>query len=480
MTIAARDRSLLVFANPWAESSLEAGSGEAALALIQESISNGKYFDIAFIDWMMPAMDGWQTAQAIRALHLTVGLPRLVMVTAHAKEVFDQRVDAEQSPLDGFLMKPVTASDIYNSVIDAQTDKSLSEVDDKSDAQQAKNSLAGMRILLVEDNLTNQQVARELLAIEGAEIEVADNGKVGLDCIRNAVRPFDVVLMDLQMPVMDGYEATKEIRGNLGLKHLPIIAMTANAMPADKEACLAVGMNDHIGKPFELAELVSALLKACGRQNNVSSATTADVSLDTSELPPAPEGFSFKEALLRMGNNRELYASQARMFASRHSDDIENVLSLLRKNNRPAVVRELHTLRGVSGTLGAQALAACISEAEIAAKSVVEASVIETILTKADGLLQQACKVLLDLANTLYPIADMADAVVEDEVAVDSEQLQALLNLLKESNMRAMEVHAELKPGLAGYGEQAVALDDAIAMLDFAKAAEILNTILAS
>ncbi len=461
-------------------SSLEAESGEAALGLIQESIRNGKHFDIAFIDWMMPVMDGWQTAQAIRALHLTVGLPRLVMVTAHAKEVFDQRVDADQSPLDGFLMKPVTASDIYNSVIDAQTDKPLSDGDGKSDAQTAKNALAGMRILLVEDNLTNQQVARELLAIEGAEVEVADNGKISLDCIRNAVRPFDVVLMDIQMPVMDGYEATKEIRGNLGLKHLPIIAMTANAMPADKEACLAVGMNDHIGKPFELAELVSALLKACGRQEDVSSATTAKVSLDTSELPSAPAGFSFKEALLRMGNNRELYASQARMFASRHSDDIQNVLSLLRKNNRPAVVRELHTLRGVSGTLGAQALAACISEAEFAAKSVVEASVIETILIRGDGLLQQACKVLLDLANTLYPIADAADAVIEDEVAVDSDQLQSLLSLLKESNMRAMEVHVELKPGLAGYGEQAVALDDAIAMLDFAKAAEILTTILAS
>ncbi|RNL64753.1 response regulator [Zhongshania marina] len=456
---------------------VETESGAKAVELIAESLVSGKRFDIAFIDWMMPNMDGWETAKAIRNLGESSELPRLVMVTAHAREVFDQRVDAEHSPLNGFLMKPVTASDIYNSVVDAQSGKLPAALEDgPRDAQKAKNSLSGMRILLVEDNITNQQVARELLAIEGAEVDVADNGQLGVDRIRRAEMPFDVVLMDLQMPVMDGYEATREIRETLGLKFLPIIAMTANAMPSDKEACLAAGMNDHIGKPFELAELVNALLKAAGRQENSITADLEenDAVPDSAVLPEAPKGFVFKEALLRMGNNRKLYAGQARMFADRHCNDVQRVLDLLHKNNRPSAVRELHTLRGVSATLGAQALAASLSEAELAAKSVVEVSVIESILSKSEELLRQASEVLGDLANHLDPL-ESADAVEKD---IDTEKLQELLQLLKESNMRAMDVHAELKAGLATFSDQAQALDEAISMLDFTKAHEILSKIM--
>jgi PAS domain S-box-containing protein len=457
----------------------EAASGEVGVARINDSIQSGKHFDIAFIDWMMPGMDGWLTAKAIRDLNLESGMPRLVMVTAHAKEVFDQRVDAEHSPLDGFLMKPVTASDIYNSVVDARAGKLPTAIGGTTiEGQVAKSALAGMRILLVEDNLTNQQVARELLAIEGAEIEVADNGKIALDCIRSAATPFDVVLMDLQMPVMDGYDATREIRGTLGLTYLPIIAMTANAMPADKAACLAVGMNDHIGKPFELAELVSALLKACGREENIAATANSIKAVDVIVLPESPPGFAFKEALLRMGNNRSLYAGQARMFADRHRNDIQKVLELLHKNNRPNAVRELHTLRGVSGTLGAQALAASLSEAEMAAKSVVEVSVIEAVLLNAERLLQQACEVLLALAETLDPSELSVEGIADTAPALEPQQLQELQALLEESNMRALDVYASLKSGLMSYGEQAKVLDEAMSMLDFAKAHQLLTAIL--
>ena len=175
-----------------------------------------------------------------------------------------------------------------------------------------------------------------------------------------------------------------------------------------------------------------------------------------------------------MGNNRKLYAGQARMFADRHCNDVQRVLDLLHKNNRPSAVRELHTLRGVSATLGAQALAASLSEAELAAKSVVEVSVIESILSKSEELLRQASEVLGDLANHLDPL-ESADAVEKD---IDTEKLQELLQLLKESNMRAMDVHAELKAGLATFSDQTQALDEAISMLDFTKAHEILSKIM--
>ncbi|MFM1909149.1 MAG: hypothetical protein RLZZ591_2826, partial [Pseudomonadota bacterium] len=125
--------------------------------------------------------------------------------------------------------------------------------------------LAGVNLLLVEDNPINQQVARELLANEGAQVSLADNGQLGVDAVASARVPFDVVLMDVQMPVMDGYTATAKIRNELGLRDLPIIAMTANAMSSDREACLEAGMNDHVGKPFDLSDLVATLLRHTGR-----------------------------------------------------------------------------------------------------------------------------------------------------------------------------------------------------------------------
>jgi CheY-like chemotaxis protein len=128
-------------------------------------------------------------------------------------------------------------------------------------------SLAGMRILVAEDNFVNQQIASELLQGEGASVTLANHGQEALDLIAAAPHPFDVVLMDMQMPVMDGLSATRVIRQTLGAEKLPIVAMTANAMDADREACLQAGMNDHVGKPFNLTHLVHVLRRVTQRSN---------------------------------------------------------------------------------------------------------------------------------------------------------------------------------------------------------------------
>jgi CheY-like chemotaxis protein len=125
--------------------------------------------------------------------------------------------------------------------------------------------LLGLRVLVVEDNKINQMVAKGLLSKEGADITLVENGQLGVQAVATAQPPFDVVLMDVQMPVMDGYAATRAIRQELGLTVLPIVAMTANAMASDRAACMAAGMNDHVGKPFELDHLVTTLLRLCGR-----------------------------------------------------------------------------------------------------------------------------------------------------------------------------------------------------------------------
>jgi CheY-like chemotaxis protein len=130
----------------------------------------------------------------------------------------------------------------------------------------------GLRLLVVEDNKINQMVAKGLLVQEGAEVTLADDGQRGVAAVAESETPFDVVLMDVQMPVMDGYAATRVIRQELGLTSLPIIAMTANAMASDRAACLAVGMNDHIGKPFELDQLVAMLLRYAAKTGATQAA----------------------------------------------------------------------------------------------------------------------------------------------------------------------------------------------------------------
>jgi PAS domain S-box-containing protein len=452
----------------------EAESGDTGLALIKQSLSEAKPYDIVFIDWMMPGLDGWQTANAIQALCADTQTPRLVMVTGHAKEVFEQQEETINTSLDGFLMKPVTASDIYNTIIEALAGKSAELKTGIQQSKTANDGLVGMRILLVEDNITNQQVARELLAIEGAEIVVADNGQIALDSIRHADLPFDAVLMDIQMPVMDGYTATREIRETLKLNYLPIVAMTANAMPADRAACLAAGMNDHIGKPFDLAELVAVLQTVCGRTKSNSTLDAENKNEERAVLPEAPNGFAFKEALLRLGNNRELYASQARMFASRHRDDLRKVLVLIQKGSRPNAVRELHTLRGVAGTLGAQALASRLSELEMAAKGVVEVPVIETLLNATEVYLEEACDVMLKLADALAsPEREMTPPPFIDEGT--NAKLDEFALFLKDSNMSALDSFENLRAIFMVDSEPAIKVREAMAALDFAAALEALN-----
>ncbi|MDE2275061.1 MAG: response regulator [Burkholderiales bacterium] len=248
-----------------------AESGAQALARLQ---SGPAAYDAVFVDWQMPGLDGWQTCEQIRALSSGGGAPLMVMVTAHGREMLAQRAAAEQALIDGFLVKPVTASMLYDAVVDARAARGDTPKPRRSAAAPARR-LDGLHLLLVEDNANNQQVARELLEDEGAEVQIACNGLQAVEAVAAADPPFDAVLMDLQMPVMDGYTATGRIRQDLGRIELPIVAMTANAMASDREACLAAGMDDHVGKPFDLDHLVMVLRRLCGRTGPAPSAPSA-------------------------------------------------------------------------------------------------------------------------------------------------------------------------------------------------------------
>jgi PAS domain S-box-containing protein len=242
-----------------------AASGAQAIACIEARAAAGRPpHEVIFMDWQMPDMDGWESSQRIRKLTTGASAPIVVMVTAHGREMLSQRSAAEHATINGFLVKPVTASMLLDAVMDARSAALAAARGENPAAPQTPvkpRRLQGLRLLVVEDNTINQMVARGLLTQEGAEVTLADNGQLGVAAVAAAQPPFDAVLMDVQMPVMDGYAATRAIRQQLGLSTLPVIAMTANAMASDRDACLAAGMNDHVGKPFELDQLVAMLLR---------------------------------------------------------------------------------------------------------------------------------------------------------------------------------------------------------------------------
>ncbi|MBY0418991.1 MAG: response regulator, partial [Pararheinheimera sp.] len=280
-----------------------ASSGEQALQLLQQQ--NG--YKLVLLDWLMPGMDGWQTAENIRQLVQGPDMPLVIMVTAHGRECLAQKQQEEQSQhlLNGFIVKPVTPSRLVDAVLDALAGKQMFS-NTLQDAAPRQSRLNGLQLLLVEDNPTNQIVASELLGNEGALVDIAPGGTFALAMLEQQPDKYDLVLMDIQMPDMDGYETTRRIRSKAAMLTLPIVAMTANAMQSDKQACLDAGMNDHVAKPFAIDTLVQTILK--WSKTPVDPSLPA-VAIQQPLLSPAlvdaalQHGVQLNSALNRLGNS---------------------------------------------------------------------------------------------------------------------------------------------------------------------------------
>ena len=241
----------------------EAASGEESIEMVCQAAQRSEPYEIIFVDWQMPGLDGIETSKRILALPDLSIPPHLVMVTAYGRE--DVLKQAEENGLENVLVKPVTSSTLFDTVVAV-----LRAHQETSDQVQTAPSFEiartrGTRVLLVEDNDINQEVAIGLLEDAAIQVDLAENGEIAVRMARE--NDYDAVLMDMQMPVMDGIEATRAIRSDPRFQNLPIIAMTANAMATDREQCLKAGMNDHIGKPIDPDQLFSVLLRWTGRGN---------------------------------------------------------------------------------------------------------------------------------------------------------------------------------------------------------------------
>jgi CheY-like chemotaxis protein len=323
---------------------------------------------------------------------------------------------------------------------------------------------------------------------------LADNGALGLAALEGAQPPFDVVLMDLQMPVMDGLTATRTLRLDARFAQLPVIAMTANAMHSDREECLAAGMNDHIGKPFDLAQLVQVLL--LHTKHPAAAAPPADVPaapvLAAAAVPPEPaqplgapadalawpKDIAVEQALARMGGNRPLLARAMLAFVQDAQHLPQRLAQLLQAGEATPLKRELHSLKGLSATLGVGNLSALAAQAE---KLVLQPdAAIASLLQQVQDALAECVPLLEQVAWSLHPVERRATAqsAPQELSGAARQQLHALLAALLQSDMAAMELHARLLQDIgANMTDALAALNEAMADLDFEAAAQACNAL---
>jgi len=348
----------------------EAPSGEEAIEMIRQAARLGVPYDIIFVDWQMPGLDGIETAKRINALPELDVRPPLVMVTAYGRE--DVLKQAEESGFENVLIKPVTSSILFDTAVGALGGEheggEMGQAGPSFDIDHAR----GARVLLVEDNEINQEVAIGQLEDADLFVDLAENGADAVRMVRE--NDYDVVLMDMQMPVMDGIEATRMIRSDSRFKDLPIIAMTANALVSDREMCLEAGMNDHIAKPIDPDQLFSVLLRWIKRPGGDGAAATPATKAASKRkeaedsVPLAVDGIDVASALKRTGGNRKRYETLLRRFAQQQASATQEIRKSLSMGDAATAERIAHSLKGASGTLGAAALSEAAAKTETAIK----------------------------------------------------------------------------------------------------------------
>ncbi|MBM7455086.1 signal transduction histidine kinase/CHASE1-domain containing sensor protein/DNA-binding response OmpR family regulator [Oceanisphaera litoralis] len=451
-----------------------ANSGQQALREVEQNPG----YDMVLMDWSMPDMNGLEAAAKIRTL-AQEQLPTVIMVTAYGREQLAQAQQGSCPAFVDFLTKPVTPQQLITSVKRALAGETVAP-QHKTIAAPSRQRLIGLRLLVVEDNALNREVAAELLRGEGASVELAEGGLEGVGKVVAAPTAFDMVLMDMQMPDIDGLEATRRIRAHDACRDLPILAMTANVTTADQLACLAAGMNAHMAKPVEIEQLVAVLLSFSA---NKGGQRVKPPERHTGTAEP------IDAIVRRFGGDARLYRRLLTGFEQEAAALFDELEHHVRKQNRVATAATLHTFRGAAGTMGAATFASRLSglEQQIGEQS---GESVFALLDNAGfdvlkaGLAQERAA-LLDAV----PLPEVTtEPVVNREATPDpgeatgeriKAQLEPLLMLLEAGNMDAIDCFEQL-PGavLASLSERRDTLATEIQNLDFTVASNTVRDLL--
>ncbi len=404
----------------WGFDVTEATDGHHAIELLnQAAVRPERAFEMILTDWKMPEMDGITLARKIGdevANQVLPKMPVIIMVTAFGK---DQLLAAARGvELDGVLTKPVTSSGLFDAIMQIQGGQQYQDAPQKSrDLFEQAAPIRGASVLLVEDNDINQTVAQDLLERMGLQVIVAGDGEQALARLEQEV--FDAVLMDLQMPVMDGFEATRLIRAQTRFTKLPVIAMTAAALVRDREACLAVGMNDHVAKPIVPQDLLSALLKwvkvdqpqQARKTTLATHCTRSFSSADEGSMPLTLPGFDLDNAMTLMGGDHALFKRVALRFVEQFEGAAGRLAQQIEAGQLVEARAATHQIKGAAGNLGAKTL--------YRAADVLEAALDEAVAGKigagetAMDALTSFCQALTEVVDSVASLATAHSASAE-------------------------------------------------------------------
>ncbi|WP_209437148.1 response regulator [Pseudomonas batumici] len=408
-------------------------SGLDAVSRISEAVHAGERYDVVLMDWRMPDLNGMNAAKLIRDMKGRIPPPVVIMITAYGREILAESHDQGDAPFAEFITKPVTPRQLSEVILRALQGPPLApEVPPLE--HKPSGRLKGLSLLVVEDNALNRQVIEELLRSEGASVQLAEGGFEGVKCVTTGSKSFDAVLMDVQMPDIDGYEATRRIRANTRFTTLPIIAITANASEADRQACLHAGMNAHVGKPIDLEYLVSVLRAQIDGQ--------ASPVLITSHPVHAQDGLIETRAAMveRLDGNLGVIRSALKIFAADTEKQLDSLAEQIAKKNVAGAASVLHTIKGSAATLGALALSRRAGQLEQALKggdaSTPATSLSSGCTSELRHLLQVSIEQLTSaFAEPAGPVAPTVDAL---PLAEWQHHLNEVLMLLNASNLQAI------------------------------------------
>ncbi len=424
-------------------------SGPDALERLQVDVAAIDPVDLVLMDWKMPGMDGIEVSKKIRQeLHLS--LP-IIMMTAFAKEV--HRSEAEEAGTNGFLTKPIFQSTLFDAIMDAFGKEGQHKKGVKSDfttkASMYKKRLKGCRILVAEDNFTNQEVAKAILGGAGVFVTIVVNGEEAVEAAKTGL--YDAVLMDVQMPKMNGYQATKRIRQLPGGEELPIVAMTAHAMKGDEEKCLEAGMDAYVAKPINQDRFFYTLWRVLKNRKRVEGLD--DDSVESDEALPVSEDETSVLSITHDDSQQanELAEIQLQLpaidvpsvlqatglqwpilkkildgFYQDNRQTVSKLTEAVKNNGQPTLLLYAHKLKGSAANIGARAVQRAADALEEACGKQTSWEIIGSLTVK---LIQELTSLLGQLKVLTDP--DEKKDVETSGNAVDSDPMQLLDTLIE-------------------------------------------------
>jgi two-component system sensor histidine kinase/response regulator len=399
------------------------------------------------------------------------------MVTAHSRDELMEQ--ASGTKIDGLLLKPVGPSALLDSILCALGKEVVTQgrkQQRQEASHEAEQSVRGAYLLLVEDNAVNQELALEILQGAGIRVDVANNGAEAVGKVSRT--HYDGVLMDCQMPVMDGFEATRQIRADGRFNTLPILAMTANAMSGDKELCLEAGMNDHVGKPIDINQLFVSLARWVRPSNPLGNAVPGADTRSVAhklDLPDIPR-LDLTQAMRRMGGNTKLMRKLIDRFGQTQSDAIARIQSAINLQDMETATREAHTVKGLAGNIGATQLLALAGSVE----GLLRHGTLDALPAALLAMAQELDLILSQIASAMGPstaAADTTAAPIVVDRAVLANDLQELAALLADDDSRAAKVADSIAEKLRAVGQGVVSLQlqKRIAKYEFEEALDALK-----